>query len=354
MSMLCISTYSPLKKGESRGKKNKWKPFNSSVIIIKKIDKIICVQNTESRDLKICDRVIASVIENEENYHLKINKSRLSSYTDSFWLVVDNTLGCYRLSSGDILNINQTCYRVNKINKLQMSEQLERPEILASNLKKGGLNRQYTKDCLEVKKPETLREYFCRICLETYETDTNPFIFACLCSGTMGYTHLECFSEWILSKLSVEIHENYKIISWESIKCESCKFRIPEVLKFGEIEFDFLSSLLPEGFYMVLEPSKSVSKISKKIFIISLNNIETFFIKPEGQVIFNTFPTDQAYFYVNKNKICLKNSSQSNETLVMVTKSIVMAQGDSCSLVNGSTRIDLSVKKSSKKFFCFC
>ena len=32
----------------------------------------------------------------------------------------------------------------------------------------------------------------CRICLDDAETDDNPFITPCKCSGSMKFIHLEC------------------------------------------------------------------------------------------------------------------------------------------------------------------
>lgn len=36
----------------------------------------------------------------------------------------------------------------------------------------------------------------CRICLDEGETEDNPFITPCKCSGSMKFIHLECLREW--------------------------------------------------------------------------------------------------------------------------------------------------------------
>lgn len=36
----------------------------------------------------------------------------------------------------------------------------------------------------------------CRICLDDIETEENPFITPCKCSGSMKFIHLLCLREW--------------------------------------------------------------------------------------------------------------------------------------------------------------
>ena len=40
-------------------------------------------------------------------------------------------------------------------------------------------------------KPENPSEFACRICFET-ESDINPLIYPCKCSGSMKYIHEAC------------------------------------------------------------------------------------------------------------------------------------------------------------------
>ena len=43
-------------------------------------------------------------------------------------------------------------------------------------------------------------EQLCRICLETSQTATNPFIAPCKCTGSLRLIHLDCLKEWLASK----------------------------------------------------------------------------------------------------------------------------------------------------------
>ena len=47
------------------------------------------------------------------------------------------------------------------------------------------------------KKSTDFPSRCCRICYLEEETDSNPLIQPCLCSGSLKYIHLDCLKKWI-------------------------------------------------------------------------------------------------------------------------------------------------------------
>lgn len=63
----------------------------------------------------------------------------------------------------------------------------------------------------------------CRICLQTEESDANPLISPCLCSGTMKYLHVECLQKWLKNKTIFRENETTLTTLWKGLECDICK-----------------------------------------------------------------------------------------------------------------------------------
>ena len=57
----------------------------------------------------------------------------------------------------------------------------------------GGLKDNLKQGALESGKA-------CRICLDEFDDEFNPFITPCKCSGSMKFIHLKCLRKWLDSK----------------------------------------------------------------------------------------------------------------------------------------------------------
>lgn len=58
----------------------------------------------------------------------------------------------------------------------------------------------------------------CKICLsEEEDSENDPLITPCSCSGTMKYMHLSCLKEWMKSKVRKVETDNCKTYVWENL-----------------------------------------------------------------------------------------------------------------------------------------
>lgn len=101
-----------------------------------------------------------------------------------------------------------------------MSETL----ITKSSMKnfKNDNNLSENKNKLNVIKKKSK---ICRICYLEEETENNPLIIPCSCSGSMKYIHYECLKKWIYTQTCLEIDSNdiCSIFIIKKIECELCK-----------------------------------------------------------------------------------------------------------------------------------
>ncbi|OMJ89924.1 hypothetical protein SteCoe_7812 [Stentor coeruleus] len=329
--------------------------YTTDFLISKKGTALVCVQANEKEKLGKNDRLIATVSLNEGIYMMKILKSMLNSYSDTFWMVINSSsISSYQLSQGDIIKVGSSHFRVNRMKGFHSSKQLEKQSIKASFISKGGLGKTFQDIPIDLSN-SSYTELFCRVCRETEDSFDDPFISPCACSGTMGYMHYRCFSEWVLSKLHVEKLEFHQIITWDGIICESCRTEIPDNFKSNDKRYSLLSLLKPHGKYISLELSRTVTKIQRKIIIISLQQRDYFCLGIKGEIL----PDDlnkACTFQVQGKKILLQNESLCMDTMVMARKTIEMPLYTNCLFANGGNLISFNVKEkmSIRKFFCFC
>jgi E3 ubiquitin-protein ligase DOA10 len=59
--------------------------------------------------------------------------------------------------------------------------------------------------------------------LDDTETEKNPFVAPCQCSGSVRFIHLECLRNWIAQKKQCQYDNGVFSYFWEEIACELCK-----------------------------------------------------------------------------------------------------------------------------------
>ena len=74
----------------------------------------------------------------------------------------------------------------------------------------------------------------CRICYDRAVSSDNPLISLCRCTGSLRYTHYECFKAWMNSKIVEKKNDTYTYISFKNLKCEICKQDFPSSLRVSQ------------------------------------------------------------------------------------------------------------------------
>lgn len=53
-----------------------------------------------------------------------------------------------------------------------------------------------------------LEPLLCRICLQEFQTSSNPLVSPCRCSGSQQFLHVDCLQEWVHSRLEIRIRHS--------------------------------------------------------------------------------------------------------------------------------------------------
>lgn len=106
----------------------------------------------------------------------------------------------------------------------------------------------------------------CRICCSEENTEGNPLVSLCRCSGSIKFMHVSCIRMWYKSKTKVTRGKNTTSYSTKGFECELCKAKIPLTIQIGEVAVDLIELEKPLfGSYIVLE---SLSTTPKDLHVV--------------------------------------------------------------------------------------
>ena len=100
----------------------------------------------------------------------------------------------------DLLNLAMVNAKVNLENKINSLNQ-----TLSSNISL--YNQEKDKFSEKQKQPSKI----CRICYGDDNTDKNPLIYPCKCSGSMKFIHYECLKTWLTNQTAASALGGYDI-----------------------------------------------------------------------------------------------------------------------------------------------
>ena len=115
----------------------------------------------------------------------------------------------------------------------------------------------------------------CRICYIQDNTDTNPLITPCKCSGSMGFIHIECLRQCVTSHVNVKETVYSKFVYCSDIHCEICKMEYPKYFKIKNKIYSIIDLKINYNNYIVCSYSmydEETSKTEKKgMLVINLD-----------------------------------------------------------------------------------
>ena len=89
------------------------------------------------------------------------------------------------------------------------------------------------------KKYNATKNKYCRICyMEENDSNENPLLNPCICSGSMKFIHYTCLKHWINNKCysKIEINDDCSILNVKPVECELCKTKFPDlIIKNGNV-----------------------------------------------------------------------------------------------------------------------
>ena len=238
----------------------------------------------------------------------------------------------------------------------------------------------------ESKKSE--KQKICRICyIGETESNSNPLIKPCKCSGSMKYIHFKCLLHWLKTKIKIDKseyieNEYFSLYSPENVQCELCKEYFPHFLKHNnklfnltELEQNYESDLKEDNKkneptdknneninlndnYLVLDSMSPDKEIIPYRYIVkfSKNNILKIGRGLDMNLILNDLSVSRNHcqFELNDNgEIFLKDNNSKFGTLILVqAKSLEILKGQMLTIQTGRTYFNINYKTNFSLFSC--
>ena len=194
------------------------------------------------------------IIPNEFKIDYNEQKDSLFKSENSSWFIFKASKTVekpknYKVNEGDILKLGRITAIVKEIkinnqtnnNNNKFSENLDKENknelsfntnvnYRETNIISNGI---LTNGNEVEKKEKKIKKKICRICYIEDDTEENPLIQPCICSGSMKYIHLNCLKHWISTKslIKIEGNQNYTKYKIKPVECELCKSKLPDYIR---------------------------------------------------------------------------------------------------------------------------
>ena len=274
--------------------------------------------------------------------------------------IANNKPKKYLLKEGDIFKIGRIILKIREIKLNDNDENLNKnkpitPKVNITTADNLLLNSNTNHEKNKIKKKKV-----CRICYQDEETEENPLIQPCICSGTMKYIHYECLKQWISTQSCVRIDYNElcSIFLIKQIECELCKSKFPDYIKHNGKLFEIIDFHSYYKKYIVIESLILDNKKNKFLYVANLEKENINLRLGRGKDA-DLLLTDVSISRVHcvlvkeKNKLFLEDNNSKFGTLILIQCSnLDLCENLPINIQVGRTYFNILVKEKSSFFSC--
>ena len=309
-------------KNDKKNRNNRMNMFKINEGDVLKIGKIIIrIRKIEFQSNKHNDKKIINIDIND-------NKYELSNSATSEKISILKEIG-----ANSLFNFNNNINIQNTVKKQNEEEEKEK-EILSINKTS---NKKISSQKLNFITPEKIffqenqkkkstdfPQRCCRICYLEEETEINPLIQPCLCSGSLKYIHLECLRKWIGTRnwTQIENNENVCIYLIKEVDCELCKNKLPDYIRHKNKLYKIIDFKIDFKNYISFENLTLDKQKNKFIYVVNLDKKKEIKIGRghEANIILSDISVSRVHCILNvyNKNVYLQNNEAKYGTLVLV------------------------------------
>ena len=310
-------------KNDKKNRNNRMNMFKINEGDVLKIGKIIIrIRKIKFQSNKHNDKKI--------NIDINDNKYELSNSATSEKISILKEIG-----ANSLFNFNNNINIQNTVKKQNEEEEKEKEkEILSINKTS---NKKISSQKLNFITPEKIflqenqkkkstdfPQRCCRICYLEEETEINPLIQPCLCSGSLKYIHLECLRKWIGTRnwTQIENNENVCIYLIKEVDCELCKNKLPDYIRHKNKLYKIIDFKIDFKNYISFENLTLDKQKNKFIYVVNLDKKKEIKIGRghEANIILSDISVSRVHCILNvyNKNVYLQNNEAKYGTLVLV------------------------------------
>ena len=309
-------------KNDKKNRNNRMNMFKINEGDVLKIGKIIIrIRKIKFQSNKHNDKKIINIDIND-------NKYELSNSATSEKISILQEIG-----ANSLFNFNNDINIQNTVKKQNEEEEKEK-EILSINKTS---NKKISSQKLNFITPEKIffqenqkkkstdfPQRCCRICYLEEETEINPLIQPCLCSGSLKYIHLECLRKWIGTRnwTQIENNENVCIYLIKEVDCELCKNKLPDYIRHKNKLYKIIDFKIDFKNYISFENLTLDKQKNKFIYVVNLDKKKEIKIGRghEANIILSDISVSRVHCILNvyNKNVYLQDNEAKYGTLVLV------------------------------------
>ena len=276
----------------------------------------------------------------------------------------------YRINQGDIIKIGRITCRVkeikffdNNINNNSLNTNINMKETLgASQLQNEKTAQGSTRTMSKSVKSKKESKKVCRICNGDEDTDENPLVHPCQCSGTMKNIHLECLRQWLSTRMCQKVsssndNPDSAVFQIKQVECELCKTKLPDYIRHLGKLYEILDFHSEFDNYITLESLTLDKHNNKYLYVVSLDDKDTIKVGRgrDSNLVLSDISVSRVHciFHRENKTIYLEDNDSKFGTLVLIQSPIVhIEENVSLHFQVGRTYFSTKIKKPFTLFGC--
>jgi hypothetical protein len=327
---------------------------------------------------------ILEIKKKEGGYSLTLNKFDIDkeyniTTPNSTWFLLrkefmDDRTNEYNIKEGDILKIGRILVHIktikfsknnsrNKTKTKTESNKANDNKSINTNFSQNLKEIQTLPNSHKIKEDKELNPTkLCRICYGEEETEENPLVQPCTCSGSMKYIHLSCLKTWINTSVNIKLEstEYCNVYTYKPAECELCKTTFPDFIRHKGKLYDIPDFYSDFNSFLIFECLITDKTLNKYIYVVNLdipNNKINLGRGHSSNVLLNDISVSRLHCFLNidkhAKKIFISDNNSKFGTLILVkTDNIILSYELPLFIQIGRTYLKMTLKKNNSFFGC--
>ena len=308
-----------------------------------------------------------------------IDKEYNITTPNSTWFLLrkefmDDRTNEYNIKEGDILKIGRILVHIKTI-KLSKNNSRNKTKTKTESNKANdnkSINTNFSQNLKEIqtlpnshkiKEDKELNPTkLCRICYGEEETEENPLVQPCTCSGSMKYIHLSCLKTWINTSVNIKLEstEYCNVYTYKPAECELCKTTFPDFIRHKGKLYDIPDFYSDFNSFLIFECLITDKTLNKYIYVVNLdipNNKINLGRGHSSNVLLNDISVSRLHCFLNIDKNAKKifisdNNSKFGTLILGKTDNIILSYELPLFIQIGRTYLKMTLKKNNSFFGC--
>ncbi len=201
-------------------------------------------------------------------YVSALTKKRVDLPPEFFFLAYINRWPDNKINTFDVIKLGRVKFRVKDLccqTLNQTAEELYQQEFKEARRARTAAEVKAAAGVTDLSS-QAAKDFFCKYCWTDEETEENPLIVTCKCSGSVGLTHFHCLKQWLCTqKQQKQLGDNVISYYWKKFECEICKQAYPYIFKVDKMLYKLIEIEKPKQPYYICMESLPLDKNTSRM-----------------------------------------------------------------------------------------